>query len=248
MVEDLRPPDHPAGGSPPNDTGLTWLWRTILAVLGLTAVIDYLRAQRPEPAPPPPVAEPRPGAAVPILHGDEVLIHPDGRVEHPGVRHERTDASFRWVLGSIIAAMIFAAVVNYILLGVFYHYSASEAAVKKSPYPLAPAPSTTLPAGPRLEQLDRITGLPTADAYVWEADKDRILYSYGAQTPDVTGKFRTEKGYVHVPIGQAMDRLANKLPVRKQSATDQHRENGLVDAGASNSGRMFRRKAPWYEP
>ena len=42
--------------------------------------------------------------------------------------------------------------------------------------------------------------------------------------------------------------LANKLPARPEPpASQRRRENGLVDAGESNSGRMFREEPRWYE-
>jgi hypothetical protein len=43
-----------------------------------------------------------------------------------------------------------------------------------------------------------------------------------------------------------MDFLAGKLPARKEKLTAEQarRQNGLVNAGASNSGRMFRGEQP----
>jgi hypothetical protein len=164
----------------------------------------------------------------------EEIHHPDGRIEHPSVRHERSDANFRWILGIILGAMVFAAVVQYVLLVFVNGYAGYEAKTKKSPYPLATAPSTTLPREPRLEQLDRTAGIESPDVYKREAAKGDILGSYGPTA---------EEGFVHIPIDLAMALQANNLPVRAEPpASQRRRENGLVDAGASNSGRMFRGK------
>ena len=67
-----------------------------------------------------------------------------------------------------------------------------------------------------------------------ETPKNQTLYSYGPTH---------DEDYVHVPIDEAMKQLANKLPVREAPSAEQaRREGGLVDAGESNSGRMFRKK------
>jgi hypothetical protein len=168
----------------------------------------------------------------------EEIRHPDGRIEHPSVRHERSDASFRWVFGIIIAAMVFAAFVHWAILMFFFDYRNKEAKVKESPYPLASTPSTALPPEPRLEELNRRRG-ESSSAYEREAAKEDVLRSYGP-----TG----EKEFIRIPIERAMNLLADKLPVRKQPpAGRRRRQDGLVDAGESNSGRMFREAPPWYE-
>ncbi len=53
-------------------------------------------------------------------------------------------------------------------------------------------------------------------------------------------------GYVHIPIERAMQLIPEKLPVRKDQPSDDQlrRQNGLVDDGEPNSGRMFREKKP----
>jgi hypothetical protein len=166
----------------------------------------------------------------------EEIHHPDGRIEHPSVRYERSDANFRWILGIILGAMVFAAVVHYLVLVFVQGYAGYEDKAKKSPYPLAPGPSTRLPREPRLEQLDRTAGIESPDVYRREAAKEDILNTYGpTETED----------FVHIPIDQAMTLALreNYLPVRPAPPAGQRsRDNGLVDAGASNSGRIFREK------
>jgi len=165
---------------------------------------------------------------------------PDNGLEHPSVRHERSDASFSWVLGLIIAAMCLAALIHYVLLLFFYDYRDYQAAIKRSRYPLAPAPQESLPPEPRLEPLDRLERIEGSNVYARRESKEEVLNSYGP-TP--------EEGFIHVPIDRVMMFLEkNQLPARTEPpAGDRRRENGLVDAGASNSGRMFRGEPLWYE-
>jgi hypothetical protein len=111
-----------------------------------------------------------------------------------------------------------------------------QARVKKSPYPLAPGPSTALPREPRLEQIDRLAGVETPNVHERETSRLEVLQSYGPTS---------EEGFMHIPIEQAMKLLAAspqyKLKARPEPSADQKRRSGgLVDAGESNSGRMFR--------
>jgi hypothetical protein len=152
--------------------------------------------------------------------------------ENPSVRHERTDASLRAILMVAVGAMVFAAVAFYLLLMFFESEQKREAAIKKSPFPLAPGPSTALPREPRLEQIDRLAGVETPNVFERESAKLEVLNGYGP-TP--------EEGFIHVPIDQAMGFLADKLPTRPEPPADQRRRSaGLIDAGASNSGQLFR--------
>ena len=107
--------------------------------------------------------------------------------------------------------------------------------MKKSPYPLAPGFSRKLPPEPRLEQLDRLAGIDNADVAEKLAEKEKALDSYGPTE---------EKGFVHIPIQQAMKAVAGKLPMRKEPQGPTAADNGLLDAGQSNSGRIFRGPSP----
>jgi hypothetical protein len=164
----------------------------------------------------------------------EEIRHPDGRIEHPSVRYERTDADLRPILMLLIGAIVFAAASSVVLLVFFHEYRNYQNDIKKSPYPLAPTPSTSLPPQPRLEQVDRVTGYENPDAYEKQASSEKVLSSYGP-----TG----EAGFVHIPIGQAMKLVEKELAARKQQPAEQRRrDGGLVDAGEPNSGRLFREK------
>jgi hypothetical protein len=65
--------------------------------------------------------------------------------------------------------------------------------------------------------------------------RDELLHSYG--TTD-------DPQFVRVPINRAIQHLAGKLPVRKSNPGAEAHDRGLLDAGESNSGRMFRRISP----
>jgi hypothetical protein len=160
--------------------------------------------------------------------------------EHSTVRHERTDASFGWIFGLVVAAAILGLIVFAVVWGFFDYERNRLADNRKSAFPLAPGPRTALPPEPRLEQLDRLAEIEKSNVFARQKAKEEVLTSYG--TTD-------EKGYVHVPIAQAMKLLAStkKLPVREEKASPEPHDNGLVDGGAPNSGRLFNRRKPrWY--
>ena len=164
----------------------------------------------------------------------EEIIHPDGRIEHPSVRYERSDANFRAILFVILGALMFGAVVECGILVFFKRYADYQANIKKSPHPLGPGPSNALPREPRLEQVDRLAGVETANTGETERAKRELLNSYGPTK---------EEGFVHIPIDRAMKYLVEegKLPARPEPPADGgSRSNGLIDAGESNSGRVFK--------
>ena len=168
----------------------------------------------------------------------EEVRHPDGRIEHPSVQTEKSDASFAGVLIILLAATGFAAIMFGVLLGVFYRWARQEADVKRSPFPLAAQPSTTLPPEPRLEPLDRTSGVESSNVYLRLEQKEEALIRYGPTA---------EEGYVHIPVGKAMDLLAGQLPARPaRPAEAERRANGLAGSGEPNSGRMFREGPRWW--
>lgn len=158
----------------------------------------------------------------------------DGRIEHPRVRYERRDIRVRWIIGILIFFGCIG-VAHLLLLWWLLHWQMEIAdRAKRSPYPLAPQPSTRLPLPPRLEQLDRMEGRDISDVFQREAARLRLLESYGPTD---------DPGYLHIPIEQALERLADRLPVRKQPPPS-GKDHGLVDSGESNSGRMARGGSP----
>src|SRR5579864_8398203 len=171
---------------------------------------------RPSDQPPtPPPGEP--------VHGTGPTAPPPGGLQHPEVRYERTDASFRWIFGIIVGSGVLMAVIYYVVLLFFQDYQDYQAAIKSSNFPLGPSGSEPLPPQPRLEQINRMAEIERGNVYLRQEQKETILSSYGP----------VEEGYVHIPIDRAMDLLANKLPVRttRPSAAQARRQNGLVNAG-----------------
>jgi hypothetical protein len=147
-----------------------------------------------------------------------------------GVRYERKDIWLRWVLALLLGAMCFVAILLFVIWRLFWlREGIVEAA--KSPYAVAPRSATQLPPEPRLEQIDRLAGVAASDVNKRQTAQERILNSYGPTA---------DKGFVHVPIRQAIRAVAGQLPVRHKSPGETAEDNGLIDAGESNSGRMFR--------
>lgn len=163
---------------------------------------------------------------------DKEIRHPDGRIEHPQVRHEKRDVPFHWLL---ILFLVLCAVgaVQFVLIRSYFHTQEHNQSVRKaSPYPLAPRPSGRLPEGPRLEQIDRLAGIESANVHDREMASQRILSTYG-HTPD--------KGFIRIPIWRAMHEVLHELPVRKQQPSAQPpQDDGLLFFGDPNSGRVFR--------
>jgi hypothetical protein len=223
MVEDRRSP----GEEPSRDSRKSpWLTRLLLGAAGVTAALRLL------------LATPRPGPGlVQEQPTEEEIRHPNGRIEHPRVRFEHSDANFSPVLIILIVVVGIATLHFASVWWFFKHYAAHEAAIKQSPFLLQPGPSDQLPTEPRLDPVNRMAAIEKGNVNLIEASRKRILNSYGT----------LESGYVHIPIQRAMDVLANKLPARPKPAGNAQKEDGLVDAGEPNSGRMFRGEPRWFE-
>jgi hypothetical protein len=172
----------------------------------------------------------------PAIPPTEEIRRADGHVVHPDVRYERSDINFRWILGILIAALVFGIIIQLAVWDFFSDYRTSQAKVKKSTFPLAPSTTDTLPSAPRLERLDRVEEGLTAGAAAREGAELSILNSYGPTSDD---------GYMHVPIDRAMKLVQKQLRSRPQQKTEDKRQNGLLDAGEPNSGRVYRGKPKW---
>jgi len=177
----------------------------------------------------------------------EEIRYPDGRIEHPRVRYEREDIRWGCILALVVTVACIGVLVYFGIWRFFWYRERVQEEKKHSPYPMAPAPSTTLPPQPRLEQLDRLpspqpgqgqlglmTPLESAAVNEQLAAQAKDLHSYGPTA---------EKGFVRIPIEQAIKAIAGTLPVDKESSPGRD-ANGLLDAGQTNSGRMFRGPSP----
>ena len=156
-------------------------------------------------------------------------------VENPTVRFERSDADFKPILVLLIVALVLGVIIHLVIWWFYYDYRNYQARIKKSPFPLAPGPSTALPRGPRLEQVNRAAEIETGNVHERLQRKEEALRGYGKTA---------EKGFVRIPVEQAMKYLEKSGELRARdspSAEGQRRSGGLVDSGESNSGRVFRK-------
>jgi hypothetical protein len=157
---------------------------------------------------------------------------PSPEDRNPNVRREGSDASLGCVLIVIALILISGAVITSGVWQAFAWYEGRLTADRTAASPLAPGPSPPPPPEPRLEQVDRLGGRSPGGASA-AATGERELNRYGG-TP--------ETGFVRIPIGRAMDLLADKLPARPAPpADDARRAGGLVDHGGPNSGRLFKK-------
>src|ERR1700722_4424892 len=137
--------------------------------------------------------------------------------ENPSIKFEHRDVPFRpiliiAILGAGIGAAIFA------LVYAFFRADTDRLAYRReSEFPLAEHPSNALPAKPVLEQVERLEGKPGEDVYQRLLGQEAQLETYGETN---------EKGFVHIPIRQAMDSVAGHLAVRKEQPASS-KDNGL---------------------
>jgi hypothetical protein len=162
---------------------------------------------------------------------DEARTNPldEHALEHPEVGFEPTDIRLRGVLAVLVVFACLLPFHQYLMLKLLDHDRRRSTVSEEAGFPPV-SQAAALPRGPRLEQLDRLAGIEASDVYRREEAKESILHSYGPTR---------EKGFVHVPIDWAIEQAANQLPFRAKQPRAA-RDRGLIDAGESNSGRMFR--------
>ncbi len=160
------------------------------------------------------------------VHPPEGLMeHPE---EHPEVRHEFSDVSFRWIVGALMTAGVLGAVIHF-AIGFFFEARKEALDVaRRSPYPLAPRPSTALPPEPRLEQLDRMKQRTEPITL----DKGQAnLVRLGSLGPT------EDKDFVHIPIERALRAACRQATgARPTSARAGDRRSRHLRTGSS-SGR-----------
>ena len=151
------------------------------------------------------------------------------KTTNPGVRYERKDIRFGCLLAAIIVAGCVVVSVGYGMWRFYWWQAGQQQANGRSQYPLNPG--STRDCRPNRGS-SRSIGWPARRFQLFQvlAEKEKVLNSYGPSE---------EKGFVHVPIQEAIKATAGKLPVRKQPPGGAN-DNGLMDAGQSNSGRMFK--------
>jgi hypothetical protein len=97
-------------------------------------------------------------------------------------------------------------------------------------------PTESLPAGPRLEPLDRTSATAAADDFASQLAMENELHGYGTTS---------EKGFVHIPIERAMKLAIEAMPARKEAAQLPAKSFGLSGGGESNSGRVYSEGPKW---
>lgn len=163
------------------------------------------------------------------------IRYPDGRIEHPAVHREPRDVRFARAIWVILGALAFGVVELWGVWRFFLDRQHREEQLNASRYPLGQQESGRLPAAPRLEQLDRLAGITAENERDRELADEQLLSSYGT-TP--------EKEFVHIPIDRAIDLVVPTLKARKEEpAETAGKSRGLVNAGESNSGRIFQKPA-----
>ncbi len=241
-----------------------WPWTIFIAVgvfLGLRRLLGEARnadAKQPIITPPaqlhPQALQPIYMAAEPVegthlVSGQEVAAEREeeslppeevyldgGRIEHPRISYEPNNIRLGVVLGIMAFVICFACFHYWAAWEFFGSLKVQEDQAKRSQLAPELRPDPALPAKPRLEQLDRVAGIETPNINRRVSGNEATLDSYGPAD---------EEGFVRVPIDRAIEHLVGRLPARKQQPHEQGHDNkardqGLVGAGDSNSGRMFR--------
>jgi hypothetical protein len=149
----------------------------------------------------------------------------------PDVRYEERDVRFRWVLIVAVVSCVIGGAIFVLVRGFYQVALASRPEGQMPGFASRETPTSQLPPEPRLELLDRLKKTPASNVSRWERGEEKSLETYGPSD---------EKGYVRIPLQRAMQILAGHLPARKESDQPKFKDRGLVDAGESNSGRMFR--------
>lgn len=155
----------------------------------------------------------------------------EDEAEHGGARYERKDIPWRWLLVTVVVLCCFGAIHAYTIWKFYWFKADAQRSEAESPYSAAPVDPGKLPPEPRLEQIDRMAGIDRSNVHKRLAAKEKILNGYGP-TP--------EKGFVHIPIEQAMKAIAGQLPVKVKSKGETSGDSGLLGSGEPNSGRMLR--------
>jgi hypothetical protein len=153
----------------------------------------------------------------------------------PENRFEVRDVRFRWVLLITVIGSLAGAGIFILVRGFYWAALQSSAGERATTFAPPEKPTNELPPEPRLELLDRLAKTPASNVSKWERGEEKSLETYS--TTD-------EKGFVRIPLQRAMQLLADHLPARKAADRPKFKDRGLVDAGESNSGRMFRGAAP----
>ena len=147
---------------------------------------------------------------------------PNAPAQSPG--YETTDIHVGGILAFAGGLVILAVVLHGVLKWMFDSFAAREEQLKQQVSPLAAEERRPIPPEPRLEGLESLSESPepareTRHGYAWVDRK---------------------AGVVRIPIENAMNILANRLPSRATPEGQPERE----EPGGSNSGRAPAKGSP----
>jgi hypothetical protein len=146
-------------------------------------------------------------------------IHPhDPSDARPKLEHEPSDASLGGVASFAVSLVILGVIIQVVLWGMFRHLLSREPQVKPPQSVLAASHRGQLPPAPRLEGLESLGG-PSAGLAAEQAAAGQY------------GWIDRKAGIVRIPVDEAINILADKLPSVPQRQPETRRPS------ASNSGR-----------
>lgn len=159
-------------------------------------------------------------------HGGPPELPPNDRGEHSGgdnnpqVSFERGDVNIVQITGFGIGLLIAFMVTVFAMWVLFDYLEQREDKVNPANPPAMMSEKPMLPPAPRLQ------AEPTVELKQMHDNEDMLLNGYGWVD--------ASKGTVHIPIGQAIDMVAQKgLPVKVSSAGADHDGYRTIPSDAS---------------
>ena len=143
-----------------------------------------------------------------LKHEADPVNDPDQaaeRLEHPKVHREASDVRSGWIIAVASVVPVVTAIIFFVVWTFFKYIERQEQSIKFSNYPLAPVPSSALPKEPRLEPLNRIAGDTSANDFDRQLAQESQLTTFGSTS---------EKGFIHIPIQDAIKLVIPQLKVR----------------------------------
>jgi hypothetical protein len=145
---------------------------------------------------------------------------------NPGVAHERKDVNVFQITAFGIGLLLACIVVVFAMWAMFdFLYSREDAKNASNPAALMMTERPKLPPEPRLQ------AQPKIELRDLRADEDAILNSYGWIDPD--------KGILRIPIGEAIDMVAQKGLPSKPSPAGQDNDGYRMIPSDASSGRTL---------
>jgi hypothetical protein len=160
---------------------------------------------------------------------------PDAPAHSPG--YETTDIHVGGILAFAGGLVILAVVLHGVLAWMFDSFAAREARLKQQVSPLAAEERGQLPPEPRLEGLEATPPSPTLTL---PQGRGRVRVGEGDRGIGAYAWVDRKAGVVRIPIENAMNILANRLPSRPNPEGQIQR----AEPGGSNSGRTPPKGSP----